>query len=380
LEALLASTGLVALAEIGDKTQLLSLALAAKYRRPVPILGGIALATLMNHALAGALGAWLTGALGADMMQAVLAISFLAMAAWMLIPDKLQLAERPARFGVLATTTIAFFLVEMGDKTQVATVALAAQYAAFLAVVAGTTLGMLVANAPVVVFGERLLRRVPVRLVQRAAACLFALIGLFSAATLAFGEEEIRVVETRTLPVGQANAPHRLELALYVFRGGRWRAEQVAEAVREAGTLLRQCGVAPVRAELRVVQAPRRFRIYFTQVSRELLARLTAPKPAVFFVDDTRNEPAFEAEAVGRGNSAGRPELAGTVWVAYGARDLGTVLAHELVHLLSDSGSHSDAPGNLMRPQTAPGNTRLTEAQCARLRAQGEASGLLRVN
>ena len=182
VEALFASIGLVALAEIGDKTQLLSLALAGKYRRPAPIIGGIAVATLLNHALAGALGAWLTRALGPHVLQVGLGISFLAMAAWMLIPDKLELAERPLRFGVFATTTLAFFLVEMGDKTQVATVALAAKYAQFYAVVAGTTIGMLLANAPVVVFGERLLRLVPVLVVQRVSATLFALLGVLAIA------------------------------------------------------------------------------------------------------------------------------------------------------------------------------------------------------
>jgi putative Ca2+/H+ antiporter (TMEM165/GDT1 family) len=185
MEALLASTALVALAEIGDKTQLLSLALAAKYRRPAPILAGIALATLLNHALAAALGAWLTGTVGPRILQLILAVSFLAMAAWMLVPDKLELTERPVRFGVLAATTVAFFFVEMGDKTQVATVALAAKYAAFPLVVAGTTLGMLLANAPVVVFGDRVLRRVPIRLVQRFAAALFALLGILAAVAVA---------------------------------------------------------------------------------------------------------------------------------------------------------------------------------------------------
>ena len=156
--------------------------------------------------------------------------------------------------------------------------------------------------------------------------------------------------------------------------------QELAAAVAETADLLRQCDVSLARAELRVVEAPPRFRVYFTPVSRELLARLPATKPAVFFVDDTRNDPAFDAEAIGRGNSAGRPELAGTVWVAYGARDLGKALAHELVHLLADSGAHSDVPGNLMRAETSPANTRLTPAQCARLRARGEANGLLGVN
>lgn len=182
MEALFASISLVALAEIGDKTQLLSLALAGKYRRPAAIIGGIAVATLLNHALAGAVGAWLTRVVGPYALQVGLGISFLAMAAWMLIPDKLELAERPLRFGVFATTTIAFFLVEMGDKTQVATIALAAKYAQFHAVVAGTTIGMLIANAPVVVFGERILRLVPVTVVQRVSAALFALLGVLAIA------------------------------------------------------------------------------------------------------------------------------------------------------------------------------------------------------
>lgn len=181
MEALFASIALVALAEIGDKTQLLSLALAAKYKRPLPILAGIAIATLLNHALAGALGAWVTAVVRPQLLQMILAVSFVAMAAWMLVPDKLDLAENPGRFGVLGTTTVAFFLVEMGDKTQVATVALAAKYAAFYAVVAGTTLGMLLANAPVVVYGERILRRVLVRVVQRVAAGFFAVLGVLTA-------------------------------------------------------------------------------------------------------------------------------------------------------------------------------------------------------
>ncbi|MGH8668064.1 MAG: hypothetical protein ACREUN_02340 [Burkholderiales bacterium] len=211
---------------------------------------------------------------------------------------------------------------------------------------------------------------------------IWILIMLLPFGAAALGDEEIRIVETRQLPAGKpvADAALRLRLALHVFRGGRWSQEEVAALVREAAGPLRQCGVALARAELRVVQAPRRFHVYFTPVSRELLARLPVPRPAVFFVDDTRNDPPFDAEAIGRGNAATRPELADTVWVAYGARDLAQVLAHELVHLLSDSGTHSDAPGNLMRPETAPGDTRLTPAQCARLRERGQANGLLGVN
>ena len=205
---------------------------------------------------------------------------------------------------------------------------------------------------------------------------------LLLAAIPVFGGEALHIIETRELRLAEAaaGASHRLRLALHVFRGGRWSQEEVAAAVLEAAGLLRQCGVALSGAELRLVQAPRRFHDYSTPVSRELLARMPVPKPAVFFVDDTRNDPAFDAEAIGRANAPGRAELADTVWVAYGARDLPLVLAHELVHLLSDSGAHSDAPGNLMRAETSPGDTRLTEAQCRLLRARGEANGLLGVN
>jgi hypothetical protein len=202
---------------------------------------------------------------------------------------------------------------------------------------------------------------------------------LLPVAAAALGEEEIRIAETRALPIGKygPDASHRLRLSLHVFRGGRWSQQEVAALAREAAGLLRQCGVALAGAELRVVQAPPRFQRYFTPVSRELLARLGAPKPAVFFVDDTLNRPAYDAEAIGRGNSATRPELADTVWVTYGARDVAQVLAHELVHVLSDSGEHSEAPDNLMRAETAPRNVRLSAAQCSRLRARGEANGLL---
>jgi Ca2+/H+ antiporter, TMEM165/GDT1 family len=187
MEAFLLSTGIVALAEMGDKTQLLSLVLAARFRKPWPIVWGILVATLANHALAGAAGAWVTTLLGPQMLRWVLGGSFAVMAAWMLIPDKLDDEDAPAapRLGVFATTLVAFFLAEMGDKTQVATVMLAAQYQALLAVVAGTTLGMMLANAPVVWFGERVMRRVPVRLVHRVSAAIFA--GLAVATAVGWG-------------------------------------------------------------------------------------------------------------------------------------------------------------------------------------------------
>jgi Ca2+/H+ antiporter, TMEM165/GDT1 family len=181
MEAFLVSTGLVALAEMGDKTQLLSLVLAARFRRPCPIIVAILIATLANHALAGLLGASINAWIGEAMMRWILGLSFLAMAAWTLIPDKLDEADATsARFGVFGTTLIAFFIAEMGDKTQVATVALAAQYASLIAVVAGTTLGMLLANAPVVLFGDRITRAVPMRTVHMIAAAIFALLGVLA--------------------------------------------------------------------------------------------------------------------------------------------------------------------------------------------------------
>lgn len=179
MEAFLISTGIVALAEMGDKTQLLSLLLAARFRKPVPIVLGILVATLLNHAFAGAVGTWVQHLLGPDVLRWILGLSFLAMGAWMLIPDKLDDtgADRQ-RFGVFGTTLVAFFLAEMGDKTQIATVALAAKYDAFYWVVAGTTLGMMIANVPAVLMGERITRIVPIALVHRIAAAIFAVLGI----------------------------------------------------------------------------------------------------------------------------------------------------------------------------------------------------------
>ncbi|MBV5298880.1 MAG: TMEM165/GDT1 family protein [Rhodoferax sp.] len=182
MEAFLISTGIVALAEIGDKTQLLALVLALRFRQPWPIVAGIFVATLANHALAGAVGAWVTTVLGPDLLRWVLAASFIAMAVWMLIPDKLDDDDRPAapRYGVFGTTVVAFFLAEMGDKTQIATVMLAAQYQALFWVVAGTTLGMMLANAPVVWLGERMTRLLPLRAVHVTSALIFFGLGLWA--------------------------------------------------------------------------------------------------------------------------------------------------------------------------------------------------------
>ena len=179
MEALLVSTGIVALAEIGDKTQLLAFILAAKFRKPVPIILGILAATLANHSFAGAVGNWVTSMLDAQTLRWILGVSFIGMAIWTLIPDKFDEEDaKLARFGVFGTTLIAFFLAEMGDKTQVATVALAAQYQAFFTVVAGTTLGMMIANVPAVLLGDRIAHRMPVRLVHGIAATIFAVLGV----------------------------------------------------------------------------------------------------------------------------------------------------------------------------------------------------------
>ena len=182
MEVFLVSTGVVALAEMGDKTQLLALILALRFRKPWPIVAGILVATIANHAMAGALGVWVTTLLGPDVLRWVLGGSFIAMAVWMLIPDKLddEVAGKAPRFGVFGTTVVAFFLAEMGDKTQIATVMLAAQYGAYAWVVIGTTLGMLLANAPVVWLGERMTRLVPIRIVHLSSALIFSGLGLWA--------------------------------------------------------------------------------------------------------------------------------------------------------------------------------------------------------
>jgi len=180
MEPLLVSTSVVALAEIGDKTQLLALLLAARFRKPVPIVAGILVATLANHGLAGALGAWITAVLSPEVLRWVLGLSFLAMAAWTLIPDEIEEDEGRAvrRLGVFGATLVTFFLAEMGDKTQLATVAMAAHYPSPLIVVIGTTLGMLIADVPAVFVGDRFAAKIPMKLVHSIAAAIFAVMGL----------------------------------------------------------------------------------------------------------------------------------------------------------------------------------------------------------
>jgi len=193
--------------------------------------------------------------------------------------------------------------------------------------------------------------------------------------------QEVSVAATREIALREAGAvpgaSHELRLSLFVFHGTRWSQNEIEAAVVRSARLLAQCSVALKHAALHVLETPQRFHVYSTPVARELLRQLTVTKPAVFFVQDTQNRPAYEAEAIGRGNASSRPELADTVWIAYGARDLAPVLAHELVHILSDSGEHSVESDNLMAADTSPASTRLSPVQCDRLRSRGSANGLL---
>jgi putative Ca2+/H+ antiporter (TMEM165/GDT1 family) len=180
MEALFISAGVVALAEIGDKTQLLAFILAARFKRPVPIIAAILCATILNHGLAGAVGAWITASVSPGILRWILGVSFIGMAVWTLIPDKIEEEETRAakKLGVFGATFVTFFLAEMGDKTQIATVALAAHYASPLLVVLGTTLGMLVADVPAVFAGDKLASKIPMKLVHSIAATSFAALGV----------------------------------------------------------------------------------------------------------------------------------------------------------------------------------------------------------
>lgn len=187
MEAFLTSTVIVALAEMGDKTQLLALVLAARFRKPLPIVFAILVATLANHALAALVGQQAASLLDSEAFRYAVAVGFIAMAAWTLVPDKLDEEGEapPPRFGAFLTTLVAFFLVEMGDKTQVATIALGARFGDLVAVTAGTTLGMMTANVPAVVLGEALVKRIPLAAMRYAAAAMFLLLGLWLAAETA---------------------------------------------------------------------------------------------------------------------------------------------------------------------------------------------------
>lgn len=183
MESLLVSTGVVALAEIGDKTQLLAFLLAARFKKPVPIICGILGATIVNHSLAGALGAWITATVSPEILRWVLGGSFIGMALWTMIPDRIDAEETRIanKLGVFSATALTFFIAEMGDKTQIATVAMTVHYATPLMVIVGTTLGMLIADVPAVFVGDKLAAKIPMRLVHAIAAAVFALLG---AATL----------------------------------------------------------------------------------------------------------------------------------------------------------------------------------------------------
>ncbi len=192
-------------------------------------------------------------------------------------------------------------------------------------------------------------------------------------------QEPIAVAGRKDLavPAPAAGAPAGLRLSLALLEDTGWEEEAIAGAVRDAAAILAQCGVALERAELVRVRAPGVFRDFLTPLSRKLAAAVPLARPAIWFVRDTRQRPAFDAEAIGRGNSRTRPELADTVWVTRATRDLGIALAHELAHVLMDSGEHSDEPGNLMREETSPASTALSANQCAQLRDTGTANGLL---
>ena len=180
MEALLVSTGVVALAEIGDNTQLLAFILAARFKKPIPIVLGILCATIVNHGLAGAVGAWIMTTINPAALRWVLGLSFIGMAIWTMIPDKIEDEETQAahKFGVFGATLITFFLAEMGDKTQIATIAMAAHYGTPLIVVIGTTLGMLIADVPAVFIGGKLSAKIPMKLVHSIAAAVFGVLGV----------------------------------------------------------------------------------------------------------------------------------------------------------------------------------------------------------
>jgi hypothetical protein len=197
---------------------------------------------------------------------------------------------------------------------------------------------------------------------------------------------KIKVAERYTLAADEFsfrgsernNATHQLTLTLVYFTGSDWPRDTMVGATRHVAEILEQCGLQLRQVELVRVDALQRYHYLDTPVSRELARTLQLARPTVYFVTDTRHQPAFDAEAIGRGNSQTRPELTDSVWVTRATRDVGIALAHELVHVLTDSGEHIERPGNLMRAETAPENTQLTGAQCAQMRDVGTKNGLLR--
>jgi hypothetical protein len=204
-------------------------------------------------------------------------------------------------------------------------------------------------------------------------ALLFA--GLLACGT-AFSQSEIRVLERREIAMPAASS-HRLAITLVQLEDSGWTRERSVRAFAQAMAILQQCDLGVARAEWLNLSTPSRYLDFSTPASRELARLHPVPRPAIYFVRDTRNRPAFEAEAIGRGNSRARPELADTVWITAGTRDPGIALAHELAHVLMNSGEHSDEPDNLMREDTSGANTRLSVTQCTRMTKTAQENGLL---
>ena len=202
------------------------------------------------------------------------------------------------------------------------------------------------------------------------------------AATSCTAADGVRVLETRTLageaPADGQAATHDLRLQLHTFKGSRWGAGDAALVAWEAARVLSQCGIAFAGGEVRLLETPDRFLQYSAPVARDLMRATKYTKPAVFFIENMRDQPTQASDAVGRANSTARPELADTVWLAYGEYDVVLTLAHELVHVLADNAEHSSEAGNLMNGEYSPANSRLTQAQCAQVIAKGEANGLLK--
>jgi hypothetical protein len=219
---------------------------------------------------------------------------------------------------------------------------------------------------------------------QRLARWLFLVCSLGVCGMAAAQDVSERIQEGARTALDAAELPqvpgalYDLELTLASFAQGHWDGKAIFSAARQAAEILAQCAVRTSRVELHVIDAPRHYRFYFTPVSRRLARVLPLPRPVAYFADDTLNQPAFEAEAIGRGNSRTRPELEGTVWLMHGVREPGVALAHELAHVLMDSGEHSQQADNLMRAETSAGNMRLDPMQCARLTTVGAQRGLLR--
>ena len=217
--------------------------------------------------------------------------------------------------------------------------------------------------------------------VIRPACAFLGCAAALLASGVALSQAEVALIDRLVLSGAElgasAAAAPRLNLTVVKIEGSGWTRGRALAAVREASAILAQCGVAVGRAELLGLAVPPRYLDFFTPLARELARAYPLARPAVYLVRDTRNRPAFDAEAIGRGNSRTRPELADTVWITAAARDPGITLAHELAHVLMDSGEHSDDEGNLMRDETSARNVRLSTAQCARLRDTGSGNGLL---